>query len=612
MPIQPLDLSANTTLTIPQWANTTNKTVHALNVLMANTDIASNTYVNTYSNANNLLLRLKTVDGAGSGLDADLFDGQHGSYYLAASSYTASDVLTKIKTVDGTGSGIDADLLDGQDGTYYRNASNINTGTLADARLPATIDGKTLTNINYANFGSVVATNGYDVSQHLALHGTSYGFSVTASTLNSVSGGAHQWWNGTTNTMTLSSAGLLTATTFSGSGSSLTNLNASNLSSGTVPNARISGAYSGITTLDTSGTITITNAAPIIQFKDNTASAYAGRIRQDANDMYIDGASDGITFAEVMRVELDTSTAYIGSQKVWTAGNDGASSGLDADLLDGQHGTYYRDLANSTGTLPDARLSGAYSGITTLSTTGLLTISNASEALRLSGPAAVDDPFMSFYAGGVRTAYIQHSDGTGTGAGFRLFNDVTDDYLYLSNVNNVDALKFYDSSTATHEVVLTTGNLTKTRVTDAIGYIPADTATSIVAGDGLTGGGTLGASTTLTVGQGTGISVAADTVSVDATVWRDGRLPSAAQITDIIGTVAGMYTGSVESTTTFPVGHVVYIADSGFDAERNATATIRIGSTSGYYTIGGTGSILTGTWRSRGRHSSGGVAQRTA
>lgn len=32
---------------------------------------------------------------------------------LDASSYTASDVLTKIKTVDGTGSGLDADFLDG-------------------------------------------------------------------------------------------------------------------------------------------------------------------------------------------------------------------------------------------------------------------------------------------------------------------------------------------------------------------------------------------------------------------------------------------------------------------------------------------------------------------
>ena len=35
------------------------------------------------------------------------------SQYLLSSAYTASDVLAKMLTVDGTGSGLDADLLDG-------------------------------------------------------------------------------------------------------------------------------------------------------------------------------------------------------------------------------------------------------------------------------------------------------------------------------------------------------------------------------------------------------------------------------------------------------------------------------------------------------------------
>lgn len=71
-------------------------------------------------------------DGAGSGLDADLLDGQDGSYYtnitarlgytpLNSTSYTAADIKAKLLTVDGSGSGIDADLLDGQDGSYYTN-----------------------------------------------------------------------------------------------------------------------------------------------------------------------------------------------------------------------------------------------------------------------------------------------------------------------------------------------------------------------------------------------------------------------------------------------------------------------------------------------------------
>lgn len=40
---------------------------------------------------------------------------------------------------DGSGSGLDADKLDGQEGSYYRNASNLNAGTISDARLPDTI-----------------------------------------------------------------------------------------------------------------------------------------------------------------------------------------------------------------------------------------------------------------------------------------------------------------------------------------------------------------------------------------------------------------------------------------------------------------------------------------
>jgi hypothetical protein len=42
---------------------------------------------------------------------------------LASSSYTASDVLTKVKTVDGSGSGLDADNLDGY--TWSSSGKNV-------------------------------------------------------------------------------------------------------------------------------------------------------------------------------------------------------------------------------------------------------------------------------------------------------------------------------------------------------------------------------------------------------------------------------------------------------------------------------------------------------
>ena len=43
-------------------------------------------------------------------------------------------------------------------------------------------------------------------------------------------------------------------------------------------------------------------------------------------------------------------TSFGSWRTMWDSGNDGAGSGLDADLLDGQQGSYYLDYANFTGT----------------------------------------------------------------------------------------------------------------------------------------------------------------------------------------------------------------------------------------------------------------------
>lgn len=45
---------------------------------------------------------------------------------LDSSAYTAADVLAKIKTVDGAGSGLNADLLDGNSSAHYLNYNNLN------------------------------------------------------------------------------------------------------------------------------------------------------------------------------------------------------------------------------------------------------------------------------------------------------------------------------------------------------------------------------------------------------------------------------------------------------------------------------------------------------
>jgi len=99
-------------------------------------------YVKKSENTNSLILnKLLEVDGDGSGLDADLLDGKHGSEYVLAEENTNYDILNKISEVDGDGSGLDADLLDGFHATQTVNSqvsSRINK--IPVARNDGTID----------------------------------------------------------------------------------------------------------------------------------------------------------------------------------------------------------------------------------------------------------------------------------------------------------------------------------------------------------------------------------------------------------------------------------------------------------------------------------------
>jgi len=83
---------------------------------------------------------LKTVDGSGSGLDADKLDGQDSTFYRNADNINAGTI--SLDRIPDSLTGKNADQLDGQEGSYYQNASNLNAGTIALARIPATLTGK--------------------------------------------------------------------------------------------------------------------------------------------------------------------------------------------------------------------------------------------------------------------------------------------------------------------------------------------------------------------------------------------------------------------------------------------------------------------------------------
>ena len=118
---------------------------------------------------------LNYTDGVTSNIQTQL------NAKLASSSYTASDVLTKIKTVDGSGSGLDADLLDGQHGSYYAPisspsfSSKITTPQIHNSNVISVLNGSSAQGMKVASIyagtsysnsapsGMVNALNGFQV-----------------------------------------------------------------------------------------------------------------------------------------------------------------------------------------------------------------------------------------------------------------------------------------------------------------------------------------------------------------------------------------------------------------------------------------------------------------
>jgi len=110
---------------------------------------------------NDILELIKTVDGANSGLDADLLDGQQGDYYLDYDNFTNTPsntaILQAILDVDGPGSLLNADLLDDQEGTYYLDYNNFTNVPASAGGLDLTLAGK-VTGTGFSNTGTLSIT----------------------------------------------------------------------------------------------------------------------------------------------------------------------------------------------------------------------------------------------------------------------------------------------------------------------------------------------------------------------------------------------------------------------------------------------------------------------
>lgn len=190
------------------------------------------------------------------GLDGETNDLAVGGWSKGANSYKVWHAGN-----DGTGSGLDADLLDGQHGSYYQNASNINAGTLADARLGGTVfRSRGSVNVTTSSGGS--NSNPFD-DAHTETRVAEYGARLISYT----------------------------------------------------------GASATMLSINTGG----------------SASVFQIGAHYNGNDFY-------------MRTRTDSSN-WQTWKKLWHTGNDGSGSGLDADTVDGIHGSQFlRSDAGDTAT----------------------------------------------------------------------------------------------------------------------------------------------------------------------------------------------------------------------------------------------------------------------
>ena len=312
-------------------------------------------------------------DGSGSGLDADMIDGLHATAFArtdtdANPAWRARGVVLSDPAIglgglwvndtqglyvarngggvriwdagnDGSGSGLDADLLDGADSSWFADiparlgytpvqqgggagqaGNKLYIGWGYNSRVRVQVDGSDMGNVVFDGHISDVwrssndgAGSGLDADMLDGLHASQF----------------VQGANG-------ASQGIQVA------GDNATD----DIWSGALQIREI--GYSGAGDLATA-------RAPTITFHWSGQTAAAIKMYADGSFRFRSQSTDPNSYRDVY-----AGTFYSYNQTVWSAGNDGSGSGLDADVLDGQDSSFYTDIPSRLGFYPVQQGGGAY------------------------------------------------------------------------------------------------------------------------------------------------------------------------------------------------------------------------------------------------------------
>ena len=311
-----------------------------------------------------------TFDGRNVSVDGAKLDGIEAG---ATADQTAAQILTAIKTVDGSGSGLDADLLDGiQGASLVRNDTAQSLTNTINLRA----SGNHLGNHEFASASGT--STGYS-DAGIEIREGAYGGSSAYSAPRI---GFH-WGGVVASNISIDTAGAILIR--NNPGNAYENFRANNIyanGTNTVWHVGNDGSGSGLDAdlLDgiqgasflRSDTLDVmqynTTSGEMLKFANNTSGGaiqlgfqqndsdgmhhrfyiktYKGSASASGNvDLIVRGSGGSIT-SDILKLYSGNSASWR-NNTIWDAGNDGSGSGLDADLLDGQQGSYYAPASHN-------------------------------------------------------------------------------------------------------------------------------------------------------------------------------------------------------------------------------------------------------------------------
>ena len=409
-------------------------------------------------------------DGSGSGLDADLLDGVHGSSFLRSDTddtmtgdllLDSSNAEINIKSgITGTSGAVNWTF--NTTGTNYASIklpydTRATTGLHIDSGYPITIDATT--RIDFDISGTTYATldtSGLSIGSNDVFH-------------DGYHPNADKWTTARTLTLSGDVSGSVSWDGSANATLSVTVANDSHTHDTRYLRKDANDSASGTITFPATG-IKISSGATISHSTSHGWKTLTIQNEDDTNEVSIHGLSnqgdqhflvyggagssgflDPVSYTWRLKVPAGSgSILRNNTHTMWDSGNDGSGSGLDADLLDGQHGSYYQKKT----VVQDAAPSGVSGDLWYESDTGTLFVYYGSAWIDVA-PGVESSTNLQINSLGVGTA------SSGTAGEIRATNDVTAYYSdkklkdfhgnidsALDKVNQLNGYYFTENETA--------------------------------------------------------------------------------------------------------------------------------------------------------------------